>query len=488
MAEKGIGKNYIYNLLFQILTLITPFITTPYVSRVLGPEGIGLNSYCSSMVFYFTLFAALGTTAFGQREIGGTINKEARSKSFWEIFSLRLIFSVVSLAVYLIVFTVVFKENVIIYLILALNVVSVFIDISWFFQGVEEFGKITLRNSVIKILGVVATFVFIKTEEDLVLYILINALFTVVGNLSLWVGLPKYLCKVKGVKPFRDIKTVLQFFIPTVAVQIYTVLDKSMIGWFTAGSTLENGYYEQAEKLVKMALTVLTAINVVFIPKLTRCFNQGEMEKVKEYSYKSYRFVWLLGIPIFLGLFVIADYFVPVFYGEGYEKCTVLIRVLSAIVIFIGVSSVTGTQYFVSVGKQNVLTLTVTIGAIINFILNLILIPRYYSVGASIATIIAEFAVSAVGIWYVVKKDGFKLSKILGSSVKYLIAGAVMFLVVYFFKRLFEVNTLSLVILVVIAVVVYFCSLLIFRDSFTIDVIKKIFGKLKQKNKKDEQE
>lgn len=484
MAEKSIGKNYIYNLLFQILTLITPFITTPYLSRVLGVEGIGLNSYCNSMVFYFTLIAALGTTAFGQREVAGAVGKEARSRSFWEVFSLRIIFSVISLAIYLVLFTVVFKEHVIIYLILALNVVSVFLDISWFFQGVEEFGMITLRNSAIKILGIIATFAFIKTPDDLVLYILITAGFTAVGNLSLWIGLPKHICKVKDVKPFRNIKTVLQFFIPTVAVQIYTVLDKSMIGWFTAGSTFENGYYEQAEKLVKMALTVVTAINVVFIPKLTRCFREGDMDKVRDYSYKSYRFIWFLGIPIFLGIFVVADYFVPIFYGAGYEKCTPLIRILSLIVLFIGTSAVTGTQYFVSVGKQNILTLTVTIGAVVNVMLNLILIPHYYSVGASIATVVAEFVVALFGIIYVCKKDGFKLSKIFVSAIKYLIAGGVMFLALYFIKKAFDITVLALILLVVIGVSIYFVCLLLLKDKFLLDILNKVLGKfIRKKNK-----
>lgn len=482
MAEKSIGKNYIYNLLFQVLTLITPFITTPYLSRVLGVEGIGLNSYCNSMVFYFTLIAALGTTAFGQREVAGAAIKEARSRSFWEVFSLRIIFSVISLAVYLVVFTLIFKEHVVIYLILALNVVSVFVDISWFFQGIEEFGMITLRNSAIKILGIIATFVFIKNADDLVLYILITAGFTLVGNLSLWIGLPKHICKVKDVKPFRNIKTVLQFFIPTVAVQIYTVLDKSMIGWFTSG-TVENGYYEQAEKLVKMALTVVTAINVVFIPKLTRCFRNGDMDKVRDYSYKSYRFIWFLGIPIFLGIFVVADYFVPIFYGAGYEKCTPLIRILSLIVVFIGVSAVTGTQYFVSVGKQNILTLTVTIGAVVNVILNLILIPYYYSVGASIATVVAEFVVAMIGIIYVCKKDGFKILKIFSTAIKYLIAGGIMFVALFFIKKAFDITVLALILLVVMGGVIYFVSLLLLRDKFLLSILNGVFGKLIKKNK-----
>ena len=234
MKEKSIKRNYVYNVVYQVLAIIVPIITMPYVSRVLNAEGIGLYSYGSSIASYFVLAATLGTTVFGQRAISyvqGDI--EARSRAFWELFIFRLISTAIALAAYAAVFFAFLKDNGTMYLILALNVVNVATDISWFFQGIEEFGKIVIRNVVFRILNLAAIFIFIKTASDLYKYVLIVVGFTTASNLSLWFMMKGNVCRVKGIKPFRDVKEILQFFIPTVATQIYTVLDKSMIGWFT---------------------------------------------------------------------------------------------------------------------------------------------------------------------------------------------------------------------------------------------------------------
>ena len=168
MKEKSIKRNYVYNVVYQVLAIIVPIITMPYVSRVLNAEGIGLYSYGSSIASYFVLAATLGTTVFGQRAISyvqGDI--EARSRAFWELFIFRLISTAIALAAYAAVFFAFLKDNGTMYLILALNVVNVATDISWFFQGIEEFGKIVIRNVVFRILNHAAIFIFIKTASDL---------------------------------------------------------------------------------------------------------------------------------------------------------------------------------------------------------------------------------------------------------------------------------------------------------------------------------
>lgn len=471
---KSIKKNFIYNIIYQLFMLIAPLIVTPYVSRILGAEGIGLYSYANSIVSYFLLVAVLGTATYGQRAISYVQDdKKERSRTFWEVFILRTLTSFVTLAAYLL-FAFFTAENgqFTIYLILALNVVNTIFDITWFMQGLEEFGKISTRSIIFRLLSIISVFIFVKTPNDLWLYVLFMTAYTVLGNMMLWLYLPKYLCRVRGIRPFRDIKSVLQLFVPTVAIQLYTVLDKSMIGWFTDGYA-ENGYYEQSEKIIKMATTAVTALGTVMIPRIAKVFKEGNFDLLRNYIYKSYRFIWMLAIPISLGLISITSIFVPVFFGSGYEKCGILIPIFSLLAIVMGLSNVTGMQYLVPVGKQNVMTLTVAIGAVVNLVLNLILIPRFYSVGASIASVIAETSVAVVGLIYLKKKEMIKLRPIFIESIKYWISGAVMTGLLFLIKSFLPIAIWSLIVLVICGVLIYAIMLLVVRDSFALEIVKK---------------
>ena len=295
MKKKSLKKNYIYNVCYQVLLLIIPFITTPYLSRVLGADGVGLNSYATAMVSYFTLFASLGTGTYGQRAISYVQNdKEARSRVFFETFLFRLIMVVITLIFYGICLFII-KDNLIIYLILALNIVNIAFDITWFFQGLEEFQKTVVRNAIIRILNIIFIFVFIKDSNDLVIYVAGTVILSFLGSISLWTYLPKFVCKVNKLNPFRNFKTIIKLFIPTIAIQIYTIVDKTMLGSFT-NNYLENGYYEQAEKVYRICLTLVTALGTVMVPRIGKTFKEGDIDKVNEYMYNSYNFIWFLAI------------------------------------------------------------------------------------------------------------------------------------------------------------------------------------------------
>ncbi len=476
MQQKSIKKNYIYNLIYQILLVVAPLIVTPYVSRVLQPTGIGTQSYAASIVSYFALVAVLGTATFGQKAIG-TLQSDAegRSRKFWELFINRLVMTALSAAAYLVYVFVLAPNDMIVALIYGIQLLGTIVDVTWFFQGMEEFGKISLSSILFRIANIVCTFVFIKTASDLHLYIFFSVIFVVGANLSLWLYLPKYLVRVKGIRPFRDLKQILQLFVPSLAIQVYTVLDKSMIGWMTEG-TEQNGYYEQAEKVVKMSLAVVSSLGTVAIPRIAQKFKEGDDEAVKFYIYKLYRCVLLAGIPMMLGLIVISDVFVPVFFGPGYESCIPLLCVFSLLMIFIGLNSITNSQYLVPTDRQNVFTIVVVIGAVINCALNAVLIPRYQALGACIASVIGEFCVMAAGFLYIWKKKLYRISPIFTTAVKYCIAGAIMFVSLFFLKRVLPASLWGLLALVGIGIVIYALALLVLRDALFLELLKKFFG------------
>lgn len=476
MKKKSLKKNYIYNVCYQVLILIIPFITTPYLSRVLGADGVGLNSYATAMVSYFTLFACLGTGTYGQRAISYVQNdKESRSRVFWETFIFRLIMVLITLILYGI-YLLSIKKNFIIYLILGVNIINIAFDITWFFQGLEEFQKTVLRNAIIRILNIVFIFVFIKEKSDLTIYVAGTVILSFLGSISLWTYLPKYVCKVKKINPFRDLKTIIKLFIPTIAIQVYTIVDKTMLGSFT-NNYLENGYYEQSEKVYRICLTLVTALGTVMVPRIGKIFKEGDIEKVNRYMYSSYNFIWFLALPIMFGLIAIADVFVPFFFGSGYEKVEILLPILSTLVVIIGLSCVNGVQYFIPIGKENIYTLTVVTGAVVNVILNLILIPRYFSIGASVASVIAELCVTLVGFVYIYNKKLLSIKKILMMSIKYFISGFVMLLIILLLKNFITTNSiLTLLILVCSGAFVYVIMLFVLRDSFFLNLVIQSFN------------
>ena len=210
-------------------------------------------------------------------------------------------------------------------------------------------------------------------------------------------------------------KTVISLFVPTIAVQVYTVLDKTMIGMITQND-FENGYYEQAVKISKMVMTVVTALGTVMIPRIGFYFEKGDVKEVKRLMYRGYRFVWFLGIPLCLGLIMVSPKFVPWFFGEGYNKVSVLLGILSFLILAIGINNVTGMQYLIPTKRQNIFTLTVLIGAMINFAMNYILIERFAAIGAAIASVTAETVIAIVQLM-IVRKEINPLEVLRGSKL-----------------------------------------------------------------------
>ena len=475
--KKSITRNYLYNLTYQILVMIIPLITTPYLSRVLGAENIGIYSFTISIVTYFILFGSLGVSVYGQREIA-YVQEDKRNRSiiFKEIFLMR----VITLSISMILFYYAFclkGEYSIYYKILLLEILANMFDISWFFQGLEDFKKTVLRNAFVKILSVIAIFVFVRSESDLNKYLIIYVLSTILGNLTLWLYLPKYIVrtKISELNILKHIKPVFGLFIPQIATQLYTVLDKSMLG-FIINNKSEVGYYEQAQKIVKLLLTVATSFGTVMVPRIANTYASGDYNAIKKYMNKSFSFILMLAFPLMFGIISIASHFVPFFYGQGYDKVVNLIIIMSPIIIAIGLSNVIGTQYLLPTKQQSKYTLSVVVGAIINVILNSILINNFASIGASIATVIAEIGVTIAQ--FILVRDIAKIKDVLKISYKYFFASILMFIISIIIGKIIANDVLSIMIQVIISSITYFIILIIWKDEMIINYIYKIKEKI----------
>ena len=474
--DKSVRKNFIYNLTYQILVLITPLIVAPYLSRVLGADGVGTYSYIESISSYFVLFATLGLTIFGQREISYVQeDREKRSVIFWETNVVKWFASLFCIVAY-VAFSLA-QRNWQLYLVLVFNLLAVAADISWFFQGLEEFGKIVFRNALFKLLNIIFIFAVVKSKADLIWYLFSTAFFLFANHVTYWIKIKKYVDKPiwRDLKPLRHLKTIFSLFVPTIAIQIYTVLDKTMIGVITKNA-FENGYYEQAMKISKMVLMIVTSLGTVLIPRIGHYFEKGDMEQVRSYVYKGYRFVWFIGIPLCVTLTLVSSNFVPWFFGDGYDKVVPLIGLLSLLIIAIGLSNVTGIQYLIPTKRQNLLTQTVICGAVTNFVFNCWLINLFQSYGAAIASVIAETVVTVVQI-YIVRKE-LSAREIIRSSSHYLLAGGAMAVTLLLVRGYFAPSVLNTIALSSCGVASYCLVLFVIRDKFFFDNIVSLGGKL----------
>ncbi len=478
--NKTIKKNYIYNLIYEAFMLIVPIAVTPYISRVLGEDASGQYSYIYSIVTYFTLFASLGFSRYSQRLVAQHQgNKYKQSIDFYEIFIARLIPVTLTIMVYLIIWnTGIYgqKYNGLV-VILSINIYAIAIDITYLFQGNEEFGILVLRNILVKSMGFLCIFIFVKSAADLWKYAFIQSMVVMLSNLSLWLYLPKYIIKIKisELKPLRHLPATFMLFIPTIATSIYTSLDKTLIGLITQNDA-ENGNYEYAEKLVKMAQTIITSLGTVMIPRNSVLFSRGNFEKIKENIYFAMRFVMLLGLPLSTGLIAISNNLIPWYLGDGYNKAADILKILSPLIVIIGISNVLGVQFLLPSGEDKKYTLALVLGACINLILNLIFINKLGSYGAAIATIIAELLIT-ICMCYFVRND-IKLKKILEISWHYIVASILMFGICFTISTKLEASIFNTFFIILCGIIIYFIILLCLNDE-----IIRYITKINIKNK-----
>ena len=477
--KKSVKINYFYNLIYNLLTLLLPLLTTPYLSRVLGVENIGIYGFTNSIVTYFVLFGCLGTTLYGQREIAYVQDdKEKQSKVFYEIFFVKLISMFISILLYGFSFCIDGTLSLYYQILLIYLVANVF-DISWYLQGIEEFDKTVIRNLIVKVLSIILIFVLVKKTDDLWIYFTIFAGSELLGNITMWIYVPKYLNKpnFKKLNLKKHLKPILMLFIPQIAIKVYTVLDKTMIG-VISGNMNDVGFYEQGQNIVRALIVIITAYGTVMASRIAYTYKNSDKKETIKYLKSSFRFSWLLGIPLMLGTIAVADKLVPWFFGDGYDPVSNIIKFTSPLIIAIGLNNVLGMQYLVPIGRQKDFTTAVVIGALSNFVLNNILIRLFGTIGAVIASVLAETIILIYEL-YVTRKE-FNWLMIFNGVFKYLIAGIIMFIVIYNIELHLGVSLLNTFIVFIIGVITYFIMLLLLRDSYILDNLNILLKKVKR--------
>lgn len=479
--SNNLGKNYISNTIYQLLVVIMPLFTMPHLARVLGANGVGTYSYNYSIVSYFVLFATLGTNTFAQREIAyHQDDREEVSRVFFETLFLRGICVSLSLLTFFII-TQFAGQNKTYLSILSLNIINVFLDISWLYTGLEKFTRLAFRCVVTKILYLISIYIFITSSSHLGRYFLIEVLFTTIQSVLLWFGLRQHIEKVDRIKPFRHIKQAFMLFIPSLAIQLYTVLDKTMLGLFSTGTYAENGYYEQAQGIVKACLILITSMVTVLSPKVSYAFSKGRKDEMANFMYGTYRYTWFIAMGLIVVMLCACPIIIPLYLGAEFSKTSFLIMLSSPLFIIIGLSNVTGLQYFIPCNHVKSQIFSLLSGSAVNICLNLILIPRWQSAGAIIASVIAEFTVTTVQFCIASRYGDFKLRKAFTCCPRYVIAAGLSIGLGFALRSMIPWNWLGAILLTVTLIVTYLLTLIVLRDKMVIGYMHNLLSRIRTK-------
>lgn len=470
-------KNYLYQMSYEVLLVLLPIITTPYVSRVLEPDGVGRYSLATTIANYFVVFGVLGTSNYGRRQVAYVRDdKEFLRKTFWEITVFRLFTTGFALVSYLLFVAVSVSDYKIIFYIEALTIIANSFDITWLFIGLESFKSTAIRSMIVKVLGAILIFLLVRQKSDLWLYTLIISGTTLLGQIILWIKLPKDLRKfeVDWGNLKVHLKRTIHLWLPSVAINIYTSLDKLMLGYMI--NVYEVGLYEQSQKIVKIGSTITTSLSVVMLPRVANLFEKNRIVEFKEFSNKALVAVTFIAVPMCFGLLGIRETLVPWFYGLGYEKIVSLLSISAWLIITLSWSSIFGPQVLVATGQEKKYTLALSISAVINLILNFILIPRVQSHGALISSVVAEY--TGMIIMFVLVREYFDVSQVFRALGKYITCAVFMMVVVIAIGKILPETMSTTFLQILTGIVIYCVELVSIKDRNMRQVISIVRGKL----------
>ena len=389
-------KNYLYNLSYQILTIILPIITVPYVTRIFTSEDLGNYGFYNSIVSYFSLFAMLGIGIYGTKQIAAARNV---SSTFWNIYAIQLTASILALFVYVITLVSIPKMSGMVPIILGIVLLTKMIDISWLFTGKEDFKKITLRNTMVKVAGVISIFTFIKSSEDLYLYIFLIVIFDFLGQFVMWIPAKKFIKRpsfdTKIIK--KNLHPIVLLFLPQVAISLYVVLDRTLLGLL--GSYSDVGIYEQGQKLTSIIYKIVSSLGVVMLPRVANLLSERKEKEAQNMVRFSFILYNLIIFPMIFGLIAINEVFIKIFLGENFQDVKYVLYIIVFNIMFIGWTNILGYQVLVVRNKNKEFMLSTTIPAIVSVAVNITVIPFFGYIGASITSVVVEFLVFAIQ-WY----------------------------------------------------------------------------------------
>ncbi len=478
-GKKSLAKNSIFMLIYNVLNVLVPFIYGIYVARVLPENLIGEVTIAQNIAQYFVILAFLGIPTYGLREISKNRgNKEKTNKIFTELFIINFISSLIFASIYfgLICLVPSYRSNLVLFLITGSLILFNILDITWLYEGLEEFGFISLRNLIFKILSIIFLFIFVKTENDYLIYATIHVGCLGFNYLTNMLFHRKYVrFDFKNLNFKQHIKPILFLVVVNLAIEIYTLVDVTMIGIFKNSESVT--FYSYASKTQKILLQIISTFTLVLVPRISLLYKEKRLDEFNKLISKTLLLIVLLSLPMIVGVcFVSKDLFI-ILYGESYYKSAEILNVLSLLVLISPIGYLLGSRVLLVTNNEKYMIIPVGSGAVVNVILNAILINTVGVIGAAIASVISELVVCVVYI--LLSHKYFKITIKLVDIIKILLALVLMFTYCFLIANYIDINVyIKLVILIGGAILIYFAFLLISKEELTFNAWNKIIGKV----------
>ena len=395
LESKSLAKNAIFNIVYRVLNILFPLISATYVSRVLLPSGVGQVAYAQNIVSYFTMFAALGIPTYGVREISKyRENQEKTNRVFSELLIINACSTTLCLLGYGLLVLQCFNTDYKLYLVCGLLIVFNFINIDWFYQGKEDYVYIAVRSVLIKLISIIALLLFVKNRSDYIIYALLTCMATGGNYLFNIIHSRKYVSfTLRGLEFRRHFKPILYLVICVIAAELYSKVDITMLG--SACTEEVVGYYNNAQKLIALVLTLTTAISAIFLPRISYYFAHDK-EKYNESISLGFKIVSFFAIPACIGIFLVADNLTIVMFGETFLPAASTIRILVLLILIKSFGDLLCYQVIISSGNEKKLLKSYILAAIANIVLNSLLIPHLAQNGAAIASVVSEFLLNVI--------------------------------------------------------------------------------------------
>ena len=466
--SKSLKLNAFFNVVRNVLRLIFPLITFPYVSRVLMPEGIGKVNFANSIVMYFYTIASLGIGSYGIREAAKIRNDRLSLAKFTkEMLSINMVSTLVSyiLLAASLVFVKKFESYRILIIVNSSSIILNTIGFEWLYSALEEYGYITLRSIIFQIISLALTFILVRNSDDVVNYALVSVISNVGSNVCNLIHARRYLdlkTKVK-LEIKKHLKPIFLLFFSSIAITVFSILDTSMVGFIK--DDVEVGYYTSASKIIRMIRDLFPAISTVMFARVSYYVGTKETQKIKEVTGQIFNLFYALSIPICMGFILLMKPILLLMCGSEFLPAVAVGQVLAPLVILSSISGYLSGAVLISFGREKIYMYVEVGAALLDIVLNFVFIPKYGALGAGIATLITELVMFIV--FHISVKNEISGVKIKKALVQYIISSVIMALVVYMEIKYLPLSPILQILLgAVSGALIYFVILVIMKNEF----------------------
>jgi O-antigen/teichoic acid export membrane protein len=478
----SITKNFLFDSFLKVINILFPLITFPYLARVLTPSGLGQYEFLQSIVNIFIIFSQFGVPLYAVRLLSAVrFDKYYLSKTFRELFVINVITTFISFLFFVVYIFFEKRIDFVLSLIFGLNLFFSTLNVEWLFQSLEKYSLITIRSFIIKLLTLVLIFVMVKNVDDLLVYVFIIVISNFLNGLFNFLYSRKFIDYSYEFKMnlFQHFKPILTFLIINISITLYVNLDKIMLGFMK--SDFEVGIYSTGLKLIKLIVVIITSYGSVAFPRLSLYYKNGNNSELFDIFRIIINFIFLLSVPSIIFLFFTSDLLILLIGGTDYLSSIAVFRILIPLLLILPLSNFLGLQVLMVNKMETVILLSTSIGAIVNLLLNLILIPTLSTNGAAIATLIAEFLVTLVQLFFSFKFIKTILS--LKNFFKYLLGSLLFIPIIILFNHYYFNDTIKLIVLTTLSGIIYFLYLFVIKDILFLTGLEKFKNIIKLRGK-----